>query len=157
MNKESRTLQEELLHAWMQMSVFIRGNRLLAEFSFNEMMICGLLYRRQESGATPLTATELGEQTNLLKSQINHILTAMEQRGLVERTRCTTDKRVVYVRLSEEGRRLYAREHDRVMEILKAVYGEFGSEKTRELTAMLKKATSIVNNYMDPNATSKEN
>ena len=43
------------------------------------------------------------------------------------------------------------------MEILKAVYGEFGSEKTRELTAMLKKATSIVNNYMDPNATSKEN
>ena len=148
-------LQEDLLYAWMEMSVFIRGNRILADLSFNEVMICGMLSRRQADA--PLTATELGERTNLLKSQINHILTAMEQRGLVERTRSTTDTRVVYVRLSEEGRRLYAREHDRVMEILKAVYGEFGSEKTRELTAMLKKATSIVNNYMDPNATSKEN
>ena len=148
-------LQEALLYAWMEMSVFIRGNRILADLSFNEVMICGMLSRRQADA--PLPATELGERTNLLKSQINHILTAMEQRGLVERTRSTTDKRVVYVRLSEEGRRLYAREHDRVMEILKAVYGEFGSEKPRELPAMLKKATSIVNNYMDPNATSKEN
>ena len=127
--KTEQHLQEDLLYAWMEMSVFIRGNRILADLSFNEVMICGMLSRRQADA--PLTATELGERTNLLKSQINHILTAMEQRGLVERTR--------------------------VMEILKAVYGEFGSEKTRELTAMLKKATSIVNNYMDPNATSKEN
>ena len=43
------------------------------------------------------------------------------------------------------------------MEILQGVYEEFGSEKTRELTAMLKKATAIVNRYMDTNATSKEN
>ena len=149
-------MQEDLLYAWMEMSVFIRGNRILADLSFNEVMICGMLYRQQEAAA-PLTATELGERTNLLKSQINHILTDMETRGLIERTRSTTDKRVVYVRLSQEGRRVYAREHAGVMEILQGVYEEFGSEKTRELTAMLKKATAIVNRYMDTNATSKEN
>jgi DNA-binding MarR family transcriptional regulator len=149
-------LQENLLYAWMEMSVFIRRNRIMADLSFNEVMICGMLYRQQKTDP-PLTATELGERTNLLKSQINHILTNMEQRGLIERTRSTTDKRVVYVQLSEEGRQTYAREHTGVMEILKAVHEEFGSEKTRELTNMLKKATSIVNNYMDPNATSKEN
>ena len=148
-------MQEDLLYAWMEMSVFIRGNRILTDLSFNEVMICGMLSR--QSPDMPLTATELGERTNLLKSQINHILTNMEQRGLIQRTRSTTDKRVVYVQLSEEGRRVYAREHAGVMEILNAVYEEFGSEKTRELTTMLKKATSIVNNYMDPNATSKEN
>ena len=139
-----RKIQEDLLYAWMEMSVFIRGNRILADLSFNEVMICGMLYRQQEAN-TPLTATELGERTNLLKSQINHILTNMEQRGLIERTRSTTDKRVVYVQLSSEGRAVYTQEHTRVMEILDAVYREFGSEKTRELTAMLKKATAIVN------------
>ena len=147
MDHESRTLQEELLHAWMQMSVFIRGNRLLAEFSFNEMMICGLLYRRQESGATPLTATELGEQTNLLKSQINHILTQMEQRGWIERIRSTSDKRVIYVHLSALGRESYLKEHTNVLEILNTVHRELGSEKTMALTALLNQATSIVHAY----------
>ena len=139
-------LQEDLLHAWMEMSVFIRGNRILSDLSFNEVMICGMLHRQQED-APPLTATELGERTNLLKSQINHILTSMEQRGLIERTRSTTDKRVVYVRLSPEGHAIYLREHTRVMEILGAVYQEFGQEKAFELTSMLKKATGIVNAY----------
>ena len=144
-------LQEELLYAWMKMSVFIRGNRILSDLSFNEVMICGMLSRQPPDA--PLTATELGEQTNLLKSQINHILTGMEQRNLIERTRSTADKRVVYVQLSEEGRRIYAQEHAGVMEILKVVYEEFGSEKTQELTAMLKKATAVVNGYMNLNAT----
>lgn len=149
-----RQIQENLLSAWTEMSVFIRGNRFLTDLSFNEVMICGMLSRQRPDA--PLTATELGERTNLLKSQINHILTGMEQRDLIERTRSTTDKRVVYVQLSEKGRQIYAQEHTGVMEILKAVYDEFGSEKTRELTALLKKATAVVNGYTDSNAASKE-
>ena len=110
-------LQEDLLYAWMEMSVFIRGNRILTDLSFNEVMICGMLYRQKNN--TPLTATELGERTNLLKSQINHILTDMEKRGLVQRTRSTADKRVVYVPLSEEVHVRYLQEHAKVMESLK--------------------------------------
>ena len=147
MDHNTHTIQEELLHAWMQMSVFVRGNRLLAEFSFNEIMICGLLYRCQESGTKPLTATELGEQTNLLKSQINHILTQMEQRGWIERIRSTSDKRVIYVHLSELGRESYLKEHAKVLEILNIVHRELGSEKTQELATLLNQATSIVHAY----------
>lgn len=147
MDHNTHTIQEELLHAWMQMSVFVRGNRLLAEFSFNEIMICGLLYRSQENGTKPLTATELGEQTNLLKSQINHILTQMEQRGWIERIRSTSDKRVIYVHLSELGRESYLKEHAKVLEILNIVHRELGSEKTQELATLLNQATSIVHAY----------
>ena len=139
-------LQENLLYAWMEMSVFIRGNRILKDLSFNEVMICGMLHRQQDTD-TPLTATELGERTNLLKSQINHILTDMEKRGLIQRTRSTTDKRVVYVQLSEEGRKRYLQEHAKVMEILEEVHQKLGSEKALELTNMLKQATTIVNAY----------
>lgn len=144
---EKLHLQEELLHAWMEMSVFIRGNRLLTDLSFNEIMICGMLFRQQESGTAPLSATELGERTNLLKSQINHILTGMEQRGLIERVRSTEDKRVVYAHLSTEGRTIYLQEHTKVMEIINEVHSALGREKTQELTEMLKTATAIVNAY----------
>lgn len=144
---EKLHLQEKLLHAWMEMSVFIRGNRLLTDLSFNEIMICGMLFRQQESGTAPLSATELGERTNLLKSQINHILTGMEQRGLIERVRSTEDKRVVYAHLSTEGRTIYLQEHTKVMEIINEVHSALGREKTQELTEMLKTATAIVNAY----------
>lgn len=147
MNKEELAMQEDLLHAWMQMSVFIRGNRLLSDFSFNEIMICGLLFRQQESGAASLTATELGERTNLLKSQINHILTQMENRNWIERIRSTSDKRVVYILLTETGRENYLKEHEKVLGILNEVHRELGSEKTMELTSLLKQATAVVHAY----------
>ena len=147
MSKEELAMQEDLLHAWMQMSVFIRGNRLLSDFSFNEIMICGLLFRQQESGAASLTATELGERTNLLKSQINHILTQMENRNWIERIRSTSDKRVVYSLLTETGRENYLKEHEKVLGILNEVHRELGSEKTMELTSLLKQATAVVHAY----------
>ena len=36
--------REELLRAWMSLSAYIRGNRLLRELSMNEMLVCNLLY-----------------------------------------------------------------------------------------------------------------
>lgn len=141
--EKHRLMEEELLYAWMEMSLHIRGNRILTDFSFNEIMICGMLFRQEE----PLTATELCEHTNLLKSQVNHILTGMEKRGFIERVRSTTDKRVIYVHLLEAGQSAYMKEHARVMEILRAIYETLGADKTSELTMLIKQATAVVNNY----------
>ena len=144
-----RRAQEELLYAWMQMSVCIRGNRILSNLSFNEIMLCGLLYRQQEAGAPPLTATELGEQMRLLKSQINHILTTMGKNGLIERTRGTEDRRVIHVHLLEKGRLLYEQEHSRVLDIVQLVQDELGTENAQQLTALIAKATAVVNSYSE--------
>lgn len=146
MNQEL-LLQEQLLSAWMRMSTFIRGNRILSELSFNEIMVCGLLQRQRDSGTSPLTATELCARTNLLKSQINHILTSLEGRGLIRRVRSIGDKRVIRIYLTEAGRELYEAEHARVLEILNQVYLELGQEKTRELTQLISRATDVVDDY----------
>ena len=146
MNQEL-LLQEQLLSAWMRMSTFIRGNRILSELSFNEIMVCGLLQRQRDSGTSPLTATELCARTNLLKSQINHILTSLEGRGLIRRVRSIGDKRVIRIYLTEAGRELYDAEHARVLEILNQVYLKLGQEKTRELTQLISRATDVVDDY----------
>ena len=142
-------LQEELLYAWMQMSVCIRGNRILSDLSFNEIMLCGILLRRDATGGSPATATELCEEMRLLKSQINHILTGLEKKGLLERTRSETDKRVIHVRLTETGRRSYVREHVRVMKLMDQVCQELGDDDTRQLSALISRATSLVTNFTE--------
>ena len=137
--------REELLRAWMSLSAYIRGNRLLRELSMNEMLVCNLLYRRQEEGGPPVTATELCAQTQLLKSQVNHILPAMESRGLIERARSQTDRRVVHIHLLERALPLYRREHETVLDILEEIRSTLGEERTRQLTALMDEAVAAVN------------
>ena len=146
---EHKTVQEELLQAWMQMSVCIRGNRILSDLSFNEIMLCGMLYRQESAGLPSLSATELGEKMRLLKSQMNHILTSLEKTGLVERARGTADKRVIHVHLTDLGREVYEREHARVMEIMSLLYADLGEEDTRRLTTLISRATALVTSYTE--------
>lgn len=142
-------LQEDLLFAWMQMSVCIRGNRILSDLSFNEIMLCGTLLRRETCGGPPVTATELCEEMRLLKSQINHILTGLEKKGLLERVRSEADKRVIHVHLTEDGRQCYLREHDRVMVLMQQLYQELGEADTRQLTSLISRATNLVTNLTE--------
>lgn len=141
-----RRTQENLLQAWMSMEVCIRGNRLLSDFSMNEMLICNTLYQQRQSGGSPVTATDLCVQTRLLKSQMNRILTSMEYRGLIRRERSTTDKRVIYVHLQEEALPRYLQEHEHVLQIVEAVCSELGDEDSKKMTALMKKAAAIVSN-----------
>lgn len=144
-----RQLHEELLRAWMRMSVCIRGNRILSALSFNEVMLCGILLRRDERSGPPVTATELREEMRLLKSQINHILTGLEKKGLLERVRSETDKRVVHVHLTESGRQCYRQEHQRVMELIEQVCLQLGEDATRQLSALISRATGLVTNLTE--------
>lgn len=139
--------REELLRAWMGMGAYIRGNRLLEDLSMNEMLVCNALYRQREAGGPPVTATELCQQTQLLKSQMNHILTSMESRGLIERSRSQEDRRVVYVRLREAALPRYQREHENVLGILEAITDALGEDGTRQLTALIDTATAAAARY----------
>lgn len=138
--------REDLLRAWMAMGVYIRGNRLLQDLSMNEMLVCNVLADRAPD-QPPVTATELCQRTQLLKSQINRILTSMEDRGLIERTRSPEDRRVVYIRLREEALPRYQREHAHVLTVLEAVRSALGEEDTRQLTALIQRATAAVTQY----------
>lgn len=137
---------EALLRAWMAMGAYIRGNRLLQDLSMNEMLVCNVLAGRAPD-QPPVTATELCQRTQLLKSQINRILTSMEDRGLIERTRSPEDRRVVCIRLREEALPRYQREHAHVLTVLEAVRSALGEEDTRQLTALIQRATAAVTQY----------
>lgn len=145
--EEPRCLQEDLLSAWMEMSLHIRGNRILSDFSFNEILIYGLLHRRQSAGLPPMTATELGNYTRLLKSQINHILTGMEARDLIRRERSSQDKRVIYVHPLESALPRYNEEHEKILKIVEGVFSALGEEDARTLTTLMRKATAVVNHH----------
>jgi DNA-binding MarR family transcriptional regulator len=131
---------EKLLCAWMKMSLEIRSNRILSHLSFNEITVCNLLLHSDR----PLTASMLCRRMRLLKSQMNHLLTAMEQKGLIERSRSSTDRRNITVTLRQEALADYYADHERILAIAQAVAIRLGAEKTRALTDLLQEATTTV-------------
>lgn len=145
--EHTRQAQEQLLQAWMEMEVCIRGNRLLSDLSMNEMLICNILYQRR--GGDPVTATELCSRTRLLKSQMNHILNSMESQGLIHRERNNRDKRVVCVSLCEDAIPRYLQEHNHVLSIVEAVCNEMGKDDAEALTVLMHKAASIVSHLKE--------
>lgn len=117
------------------MSIWIKGNRLLKTLSFNEMLICNTIVSNKE-----ITAAQLCTITQLLKSQMNRILTGLETKGIIKRTKSESDKRKTIIQLTETGYELYSKEHDHVLSIVNKITETLGEESTFELASLMNKA-----------------
>ena len=138
---------EALLHAWIEMSMSIRGNRLVKELSFNEMVACHYIYYHQKTKGSLITATDLCKKTQLLKSQINQVLTSLEKKDIVRRIRSEEDKRKIYVELNEENANLFWQEHQAVMKIVDMVALHLGEEKTAEFTELMTQVNAMAQQF----------
>lgn len=123
-------LDERLLSAWLQLSVQIINERVVSDMPFNEALVCNLLSKDEHNR---LTATDLCEQTKILKSQMNRILNSLEEQGLIYRERSTADKRQIYVTLNRQKNSLYEKEHAKNLQLVHAIIEKFGKEKTESL------------------------
>lgn len=141
--QESDVLKEDLLGAWMRMSIGIKGNRILKDLSFNEMVTCRLLYRSMREGIE-ITATDICRETRLLKSQVNKLLSDMEKKGLIYRHRDSEDKRRVFIRMKEESIQVYLTEHARVMSIIAQVCERLRDDEVEILVEKMSKAVAVM-------------
>ena len=131
---------EELLSAWLELTSVINNQRLVdrqAGLSFNEAMICGLLAGAQRQGEF------LSARTRILKSQMNAILRALEQKGAVSRQRSRRDRRLVELRLLPEGLACYEETHRRVLAVADALAEELGEDAVRTLLPLLRRVADI--------------
>ncbi|MBQ8634184.1 MAG: MarR family transcriptional regulator [Lachnospiraceae bacterium] len=131
-------LNEELLSAWLKISTAINNSRLVSEMSYNESLICNILYRNAtEHPDVLLTATDLCAETKILKSQMNRILTQLEEKNLITRERSLQDRRKVYVRLTNEQSNAYLKQHEQIIKLLDDIIAKLGEEKTMEIIEVL--------------------
>ena len=87
-------------------SVDIHSRKLYSECKITApQMIC--LYSLQRQGK--MTLSELADKVTLGKSTVNGIVDRLEEKKLLSRTRCTKDRRKVYVEITEPGKKLTER------------------------------------------------
>ena len=134
---------DKLLDAWLNLTSTLWNTRLVTSMTFNEAHVLGILLRHGSS-ESPMTATDLIRRTRLLKSQMNKILTTLEKQNYISRERAETDKRLIYIRLTENGKAAYLHEHKNVESILDALVNRLGVERAAHLTKEISALTDVL-------------
>lgn len=130
-------LRENILQAWVRMSLAVCDERIVSELSYNESLIFHLLYQRHlEENAQAMTATELCQLMRMQKSQMNRTLTHMEAEGFITRERSTLDKRQILVHLNFEKIGIYQKQHENILEIIDELLTTIGKDKAADVVRL---------------------
>lgn len=142
-------LSEKLLDGWLSMSISIWNERLVSAMTYNESMVCNLLYKQYLEAGRRLTATDLCNKLHIRKSQMNVILNNLEKREIILRSRSGEDKRNVYIELTGEGRRVYREAHKDILNLPRELIERLGEEKARVFAATMKEAAVCFEEMME--------
>ena len=134
---------DKLLDSWLNLTSTLWNTRLVSSLTYNEAHVMGLLLRHSTLD-NPMTATDLIRRTRLLKSQMNKILTALESRGYITRTRAEMDKRMIFILLTDTGVAAYLEEHKNVDAILNQLVAKIGPERALHIARELHEITEIL-------------
>ncbi|MDD2959713.1 MAG: MarR family transcriptional regulator [Lachnospiraceae bacterium] len=136
LNKED--VKEQLLDAWLKLSSSISNHRLVSGVSFNEALICNILYRQySQDPSGMMTATELCRQTHILKSQMNAILTSLEKKHMIFRQRSENDRRQIEVRIAPDHLEVYYENHARILQLVSRLLERISEKEGLNAARML--------------------
>ncbi len=134
------SINEEILEAWLQLTIAINNEKIVSEMPLNEMLVYRYLYHNQDKD---ITATDLCLEMDMLKSQMNRTLTSMEDKHMIHRRRSQKDKRQIFVQLNSEHIHLYEKEHERILHIVDRLVERLGKEEAKKALNLFKLIASV--------------
>ena len=137
--------QEEALLSILRTSdrLQIRSARLLREHGLTPSQYNILRILRGEG--KPLPILEIASRTITVVPGITGLIDRLEQAGLVNRVRCATDRRVIYVALSDQGTRTLTALDEPLLELHHKLLGHLSRAEMKELIRLLEKVREPLN------------
>lgn len=130
----------------------IRFTRLFREFGLTPSQYNILRILRGEGA--PLPILEIASRTVTVVPGITGLIDRLEEAGLVNRKRCTEDRRVIYVTLSDKASKLLAKIDRPLLELHTKLMGQLTDSELKELNKLLEKVRHSVSvlpeNEADP-------
>ncbi|MCA9157817.1 MAG: MarR family transcriptional regulator [Planctomycetales bacterium] len=92
----------------------------------------------------PLTCGEIGERMIQVVPAITSLVDHLESQGLVERKRCTDDRRVVHVCITKSGKKLADAAMQHLPDIEKKLLGKLSQAQLKSLSGLLEKVRDSI-------------
>lgn len=111
-------------------------NENISEFGLNltDFSVLDLLFQKGEQ-----TTQKIGEKILVTSGSITYILNKLEKMGLIYRNKSETDKRITYIRLTDEGRNAIFQILPLQIEKINEIFSDFTKEDLVSLNHLMKK------------------
>lgn len=116
-----------------------RWQGMLMDCSKNELLALVHVYRAGET-----TMSRIAEYVGVPLNTATGIANRLEKRGLVERWRSDEDKRVMVVRITEEGARQFRTVMDTVESLVGELFADLSDEERRVLFRVIARVPALL-------------
>jgi len=143
-----KSVIEDLIDRYLNVSIQVhkKAGTLIKVQIGNEMTTDQYFILRYIFLGGKSTSSELADAFDVNKSAITAIINRMEDRRLIDRTRDLTDRRVVYLSLTEEGKELYQKAQDKVGELVASIITQFDETEITSFINTYEKLEKILDN-----------
>lgn len=107
----------------------------------SEFPILKLLYAYK---GKPVTITEISEKIQISKPAVSQIINALEDKGFVKRVYTKSDRRVVYVEITDQGNELIEIAIKKKNETFNKLLQQLGDEDAETFLRILEKISQII-------------
>lgn len=133
-------LQNELISSWVKLSGMIKNNRITTGLKYNEAIVMLNLYDRYLADGEGLTSIkDIINETGMLKSLVNRTLGSLEQKGLIEYSVGTNDRRTKFVKCIKEKLDMFLDVHNSSTNIAQNIIEIIGEEDAEKFIKIVEK------------------
>lgn len=122
-------LQNNLILSWVKLSGIIKNNRITTGLKYNEAIVMLILYSSYlKDGVGLVSVQDIIKETGMLKSLVNRTLGNLEQKGLIEYSIGTSDRRTRMVKCVKEKLDVFLSVHNSSLGVSQSIIDIIGEQ-----------------------------
>jgi len=134
---EKTILAQEMASTLVQLNRLAWQHESFKDLKRSEFLLMCALAIIETSPGDGIKASDLSRYLQVTRAAVTHLLNKLELSGYVERTSDPTDRRIVLVRLTDNGQKIMEKANTVMLETLNGLIAYLGESDTRQLIRLL--------------------
>ena len=161
MQEKSKTeiISENLMRAFMQFRRLrfdenaekINTDHLLNELKHSEVMVLFQLKEVEKDYPNGISVSDISTCLNVKPPSITPIISSLEQKNLLERNMDINDRRIIRVKLKDEGHKFIDEKKQQLVLRIRGLVEYLGEEKCENLTDLINETFTFITSQLHKN------
>lgn len=146
MSEERKEIAKQLMESYFQSQV--SGNMMQNRAVYNqkpgEIMVLYFISMNVQDGDTGLMVSEISGKLNVTSPTITQHINSLEAQELVKRHADPADRRIVRIRLTDQGKAYIQRINEARLNMFVDLVNHLGEEESKQFADVMKKASEYM-------------